>query len=193
MGLLQSKQNYDMNLEFKQSIEKLVNDKVYEYMDANKDGIVTHNEFSKWKIGYKKSMNKIITKLQKENTQKINKIQENFNQTIEAKDAEIKELKNKLKYINHQNDELENNNSQLLKGITDNDNRNIQSIISKTKIAEYVDEILKNDTLNLERVPDWIEKPIYKNVLLIVLHIIDKISKEATVELFGHKMRIVMQ
>jgi len=173
--------------DYQKNVAKLINDKVYEQIDANRDGVLTHDEFSEWKDEYGKNITKMIDNLKEENELRVKK----FDQTIEAKDTEIKDLKNKIKFINEQNEKLE---SQLLQEF-DNpvDNFEIQSVISRTKISKFVDELLRTDTLNLDKIPDWIEKPIYKNVIVIVMHIIDKMAKETSIDLFGHKMRLIMQ
>ena len=181
-------------VDYQKNVAKLINDKVYEQIDANRDGVLTHDEFSEWSDEYGKNITKMIDNLKEENELRVKKLEKNYDQTIEAKDTEIKELKNKIKFIKEQNEKLENNNCQLLQGIENPvDNFEIQSVISRTKISKFVDELLRTDTLNLDKIPDWIEKPIYKNVIVIVMHIIDKMAKETSIDLFGHKMRLIMQ
>jgi len=222
MGTVSSKTNNSLkteqieeicvNTEFNNLLNKIISEKIYEKIDINDDnddgscsgGIVTRDELKKWEINYKNS----ILKLKKKNDRKMKKNEKEFNEIkntvnklnelLIKKDNEILELEKKIKCMQNKKDELEKNNITLLNQLNATDklndinNKMIESVISSTKVDEYVSFLLDNKILNLEYVPDWIEKPIYKNVILIVLNIFDRMAQGATINLLGHRMRVII-
>ena len=105
--------------------------------------------------------NKISNKIS--NQQKIKQ--------LEQENTRLKEqLKNKLNEISpHQSiDELEKQ--------------------SKILISSFVEELLIDKNINIKYVPDYIEKKIYENILIILIHMLDKILKTANIQLLNHKI-----
>lgn len=168
--------------EYRANIDKII----YEKIDQNNDGVVTREEFSEWKNKYKKKMEKLIK--DSENT-----IKDQFRETIVAKDAQIQELKRKLHMSEKAYAELEHQNINLIENTDNISSEDIKSIISKTKIRKYVNEIIENEDINIKGLPDSIEKAIYRNVMHIVLILIDKIAQQATFDVFGHEMRVIIK
>ena len=66
------------------------------------------------------------------------------------------------------------------------------SLVSKALISDYVDEIVANENINIKGLPDVVEKAIYKNVLLLIMVILEKTSKNSQIGLFGHKVHITI-
>jgi hypothetical protein len=214
MGISSSKNNNKLNKEqiqeicinseFNNLINKIICDKIYDKIDDNNDGIITREELNKWTENYKNSILKLKKHNKKEmnkNEQKLNEIKQkvqSLNEVLYIKNNEITELQKKIKCIQAKKEELEKNNIILLNKLDDNtiindiSNNNIQSVISTTKVDEYVSYILENNILNFEYIPDWIERPIYKNTILIILNLFDLMAKGATVNLLGHRFRLIV-
>jgi len=178
---------------YKQDINELIEAKLYEKIDSNNDGVVTHTEFDIWKDEYKQRMNNMIDDVKRESEVKIETIKDQFRENLAAKDAKIKNLENMLNAVKSTNQELEKYNIELIQGMKNPSQcPELKSIISKTKINEYVNEILENEDINISGLPDSIEKAIYKNVIRIILIIMDKMTDKATFDLLGHELRLVI-
>lgn len=178
-GLFSKEDKYE---ELKDEINHLIDDKIYARIDMDQNGIVTHNEFDKWKDEYKKA----VTKIKRENE----KLKKQFHESLAKKDAKIKELNATVDTLMYENERLEKYNAKLIKGVEPSGE--LKSIISKTKINEYVNEILENENINIKGLPDGIERAVYKNVIRIILIVLDKMAKQTEVEVLGHKMRIII-
>ena len=98
---------------------------------------------------------------------------------------QINELLDKCK-------ELENENKKLKNKIEENKKHNNIKIndISEEKINEYIDDILKNDNINVKYLPDSVEKAIYKNIFTIAIHLLDNIMDSTSINLLGHQIKI---
>ena len=67
------------------------------------------------------------------------------------------------------------------------------SKLSKDKIDEFVDELLKNENINLEYVPDSIEKKIYKNVFSMIFSLLIDVSNNTKITFIGHEITITIK
>lgn len=65
-------------------------------------------------------------------------------------------------------------------------------VCSKT-IDAVVDEFLKDNGLNTVFIPDFIEKKLYKNVLVLALSAMNRVLDTAHVEFLGHRIEFVMK
>jgi hypothetical protein len=65
-------------------------------------------------------------------------------------------------------------------------------VCSKT-IDTVVDEFLKDNGLNSAFIPDFIEKKLYKNVLVLALSAMNRVLDTAHVEFLGHRIEFVMK
>jgi hypothetical protein len=60
-------------------------------------------------------------------------------------------------------------------------------------IDAVVDEFLKDNGLNTAFIPDFIEKKLYKNVIVLALSAANRVLDTAHVEFLGHRIEFVMK
>ncbi len=100
-------------------------------------------------------------------------------QKIKKKELERKKIKNKEK-------EKEEKKSKNIE-------KNKLNHISETKIEEFIESVLKNENINIDYLPDVVEKQIYKNVLLLLFNLIDKSVDKLSIQFIGHEIKLVIQ
>lgn len=61
-------------------------------------------------------------------------------------------------------------------------------ICSRKAIEEFVDQLLKDEDINIGLLPDSIEKKIYSNVLKLIVSILDKLLDSCEIRLLNHKI-----
>lgn len=82
----------------------------------------------------------------------------------------------------------------LKKDIIQKDKKDIKiNNINKLKIDEFIEELLKNENINLEYIPDSLEKKIYKNIFYIVFSLLIDITNNTKISLVGHEITIVIK
>ena len=62
--------------------------------------------------------------------------------------------------------------------------------ISYEKIAECVDKLLQDPTINIYYLPDGVERQIYINIIKIMFHSISVFTTNSGFELFGHIFKV---
>jgi len=104
-------------------------------------------------------------------------------------EKKIKKLKNKelekKKRKNKGKRETEENSKQK--------NKNKMNHISEDKIEEFIETVLKNENVNIDYLPDVVEKQIYKNVLLLLFSLMDKTIDKARFQFIGHEIKLTIQ
>lgn len=65
-------------------------------------------------------------------------------------------------------------------------------VCSKT-IDAVVDEFMKDNGLNVTFIPDFIEKRLYRNVLVLALSAANRVLDTAHVEFLGHRVEFIMK
>lgn len=163
-------------------LNKLIKEQVFNIIDENNDNIITKEEFNNWN----KKMHSKIDKIKNKNK----KIISQFEKTLEDKNKEIIELQTYIQTLEKTQEELQEANNILMESKPSNEQ--IKSIISKTKIRQYVKEILKNEKININGIPDKIEEAIYTNVIYIVMQLINNTTKNAELNVINHTFRIVV-
>ena len=171
-------------------------DNLFARLDTNNDNVVTQDELVGWTEQHKRDLDEL--KDQKQTLeQELKSIQESFRENLATKELRIQQLESELSMERLLKDNLEKQNRSLIKMMDEDDDLGFhspiaQSVISSTLISEYVDEILKNENINIDYLPDSVEKAIYKNVLRLILHLIDEVGEKTTLDLFGHKLRVIV-
>jgi hypothetical protein len=67
------------------------------------------------------------------------------------------------------------------------------SKLSKDKIDEFIEELLKNENINLQYLPDSIEKKIYKNVFSMIFSILIDVTNNTKISVIGHEITITIK
>jgi len=170
-------------------------------IDADGDGVITreevhtyvHDEVNKWKTVY---------------DEKLNEWKELYEQKMQVKDETIQELRILLeaRLLEKQQeaeewktsyDDLHLKYSQLLEKFRKKAYKNAEVIrhtssISSEAIEAAVDEILADPNLNLKKVPDWMEKKVYHNLIWITLMVAERIMSSVKIDAVGHEFCLVI-
>ncbi len=64
--------------------------------------------------------------------------------------------------------------------------------ISEEKIDEFVNEILRDQNININYFPDAVERKLYRNVLILVFSLLNKTVDTASIQLIGHEIKFTM-
>jgi hypothetical protein len=62
-------------------------------------------------------------------------------------------------------------------------------VISRVRVEKFVDELLSDPDVNIALVPDSIEKPLYVNAVLIMLHLLQHTLEKSQVVLLDHVIK----
>lgn len=150
-------------------------------IDADGDGVITRNEVH----NYVQQELEILKRAQNE---RMEEWKTTYEKKLSAKEAEIEEWK--VSY-----EELQEKYSELLENVRNEyytPYTSASSTICKSSVEAAVKEILADPNLNLKKVPDWIEKRLYFNVVWVTLLIIQKIIGSVKVDALGHEFNMTM-
>jgi hypothetical protein len=134
------------------------------------------------------------------NKNKSNDSEKNSTQNIEKIDNELTYYKNELEKQKKQNTILENTITQFTEHHDEYDEKlnikkqilkeQFEKTLSKKKILEFVEILLKDKNINIGYLPDYVEKQIYLNIFTILIGIVEHSLKSVKVEIMGHKLDI---
>lgn len=189
MGNLTSKyQNYQI-----EQLEKRLSS--LEKIDLDGDGIVSKKEFEIWKneqkLNLKKYRDNLLHKNEQELVKKNNEISK-LQLEIEALKKTNSNLENK--YNLERNRRITINSTHTTSNIDesniDESSDSIDLLLSETKISEFVDELLTSENINITYLPDWVERKIYINVLILIMGILKKTLHNTSVKFIGHELHL---
>jgi len=110
----------------------------------------------------------IITKITKKATNKINTLQNTYDELFKKHQMYIDKVQ--------QTDNVVDNSSQKIH-------------VSQTAIEKYVDDLLSDPNINIYYLPDSIEKPIYVNTMKMLLSILQKSLNHINIDVVGHELK----
>ena len=141
--------------------------------DLNNDGVITKEEYQQFSA---------MQSLEKD--RKINKLRERL-----AKEED------KVKELHRHYQELQAKHQALLDYLADENKADIaQSTQLSTKaIDAFVDDLLADPKINIYWLHDSIERPLYRNMLIMMLSILQKTLNSASLNVIGHEFRTSMQ
>ena len=141
--------------------------------DNNNDGIVTREEFDNW----------------------VNHFDSNYKDAVEKKEREIITANLKIEDLEHQIESLtdilnkkekkKQNNIIYAKREVPNPN---EDELSEIRINEMVDDLLKDENINIKYFPDWVEKQLYRNVLSLCINLMDSVLDTTNINFMGHQV-----
>nr|QBK92022.1 MAG: hypothetical protein LCPAC304_03690 [Pithovirus LCPAC304] len=67
------------------------------------------------------------------------------------------------------------------------------SAISPEAVEAAVEAILADPDLNLKKVPDWMEKKVYHNLIWITLMVVEKIMGSVRIDALGHEFYLALR
>jgi len=130
-----------------------------EQVDKNNDMKITERELNKW---WEDKMN--------------SEKEKNKNLILELENSK-KQIEDMKKIIN--NIDLSSNTIKK---------DNIKEL-SKIKIEEFVEKLISDEQLNINWLPDYVERQIYFNVFNIIMRLLTDILEDTSLELIGHKIK----
>tara|TARA_Y100000389_G_scaffold114197_1_gene111387 strand:- start:421 stop:888 length:468 start_codon:yes stop_codon:yes gene_type:complete len=130
-----------------------------EQVDKNNDMKITERELNKW---WEDKMN--------------SEKEKNKNLILELENSK-KQIEDMKKIIN--NIDLSSNTIKQ---------DNIKEL-SKIKIEEFVEKLISDEQLNINWLPDYVERQIYFNVFNIIMRLLTDILQDTSLELIGHKIK----
>jgi hypothetical protein len=64
------------------------------------------------------------------------------------------------------------------------------SAVDRERVREIVDKFMQNGSVNSRAVPDFVERAIYENVLVMVLGLLEEVVSGTAVEVLGHRLEM---
>jgi len=69
-----------------------------------------------------------------------------------------------------------------------------KSTISSDKIDKFVDDfLLKNKDINIDYLPDYVEKQIYKNMFIYLMNMTTELIENSKIVFLGHEISITIK
>jgi hypothetical protein len=81
--------------------------------------------------------------------------------------------------------ELKKKNEEKIKS----DNKNV----SEENIKKFIDELLKNEEINMRYLPDSAEKELYVKVFLLFMNVLSESLKKTDINFLNHKLEITIK
>jgi hypothetical protein len=155
-------------------------------LDQNNDGIITKSEFTTWQKDQKNRMVELEEKITKQMENKYSTI-------IAEKDAQITALQTKVDDLTKQLGSSKNMNNILEakflhESSKDPAEQKYIRKLSKNKINEFVTELLSDHSVNINYLPDFVEKQIYKNVFNLLIGLLNKSLSTTSIKFLGHTL-----
>lgn len=155
-------------------------------IDKNIDNQITRDEINEW-------------------VKEQNKIMEDFKQKIRSDLVKERNIENDAKYIEMQKrvTSLEAINLSLEKKLgnisTSLENKQVStsiiqdtigSVLSHEQIDIFVERLLNDVNVNITYLPDFVERQIYRNMITILLGVVQNLSDTTEIKFLGHKMKL---
>lgn len=121
-----------------------------------------------------------------------NKIILEYEQKLLNANNEIRELQKQIDTLKSMNENLKENvpniNQSDFDFISNDCAKAKLKDLSKKRIDSLVNDILKNENINIKYLPDFVEKQIYKNIFTILINLIDKLFDNISINILNHKI-----
>ena len=110
-----------------------------------------------------------------------------YNKLIFDKDTKINDLIKQIESLKSINSGLELKMKNILLD-PENQNTNKFNQLSKAKIDEFVEQLLNDTDVNIKYLPDFVERAIYKNVLNLIMALLNNVFNTVSVKFLGHNL-----
>ena len=156
-----------------------------EGVDKDADGVVSKDEFELWK-----KRQQVDLKAFKQEVIDNEKLK--HEKVLIEKETELKKLKKEIDALKKINEELKREEVEQIR------TRIKDSLISDDKLSEdqiklFVEELLKDQDVNIGVIPDWAERRIYENVFTMLIGLIRKTVDTSSVKFMGHEVGFEMR
>ena len=161
-----------------------------EKLDLNNDGVISKDEFEKWKNNDLVTLKDAIKdEVRQEYEEKLN----DLNSTINDLNKQLTSVKN----VNKELEDTMKDKNALIERMganinTDDDVKELVKMLSKEQINRYVEELLEDEGTNIKYLPDFVERQIYRNIFKLIIKLMNKILGSMSFELVGHKLHMNM-
>lgn len=107
----------------------------------------------------------------------------------------VRELQAEIKSLKEDNDLLRNELKSHLAMKTTKavDDVKQRSVVSSEVVNVFVEQLLSDPTVNVGFVPDMIERPLERKMMLAILGAIGHLLDSASVEVMGHEILLCLQ
>lgn len=165
-------------------------DLIEEKADLNGDGVVTKKELKEYAAGELQLKDSEILNLRCE----LSRLQQEITELKEKKHNRIIKAEREADKWKDAYNELYKRQEELINNIQDGKNKkDPNDMISNQAIEKFVDDMLADPNINIYLLPDSIEKPIYMNILKIMLSVLQKTFNHTNLDLIGHEFKIRMK
>lgn len=148
-------------------------------IDTNRDGNVSKYELQSW----------MATMEAKIETKYLDTLKQRTNELNEAK-KQVNELQKQLDSLLAIQEQLE---AQLRvkqevvpKAVHSEDSAVVN--LSKERINAWVEEMLATKESNIKYLPDFVERQIYRNVLGLMMNLLDRVAESVYIKFLGHQL-----
>ena len=143
---------------------------------------VSKDEFEQWKNEQQLKFNELEEMVEKRVTMKYDKL-------LTEKDILIADLEKQVNSLTNSNATLEGKLLHISSTQTVPEQLKLREL-SRAKVDEFVETLLKDENVNISYLPDWVERKIYKNVLNLILGLLDNTFNSTSVKLLGHLLTV---
>lgn len=102
-------------------------------------------------------------------------------------DNELNELRMENTALRRINEQLEQR--LCSKSVSVKEKESVKSV----DVEQYIDELLQDESINIQYLPDIIERQLYRNVLGLTVNLLRKISQDTSLNVLGHSIRLVFE
>lgn len=118
----------------------------------------------------------------------ISKISDKSSELLAA-NIKIDELNKQIEALKNMNDSLINKDKIIETNTNTNPDQKLKlSDISKPHIDVFVEKLLNDKNVNIKYLPAFVERQIYRNVINILLGLLDNLLSTANVQFIGHEI-----
>lgn len=142
------------------------------------DTSVSKEDFDAWKQEQQIKFNELEEMVEKKAAMKYSKL-------MVEKDTQIADLTKQVNSLKDANSTLEGKLLHISSTQTIPDQLKLREL-SRAKVDEFVEKLLEDDSVNISYLPDWVERKIYKNVLNLILGLLDNTFNTTSIKLLGH-------
>lgn len=104
----------------------------------------------------------------------------------------IHALQNEIQSLKQDNDELRNK-LRSNRDVSKATNVVVKSVVSSTAIDEFVEGLLADPETNVAYVPDMIERPLERKMLLVLMKSVAQLVDSASIKFMGHEIVLEMR
>ena len=154
----------------------------------NNDRYMRKEEFEMWNMRQKNELETFKQTLLKMKEMEYNDKMNDLMKQIETLKTFNLSLEEKIKQTTENKDENnENNEKKETRG------NKILSETSKRRIEEIAERMIQNEAMNIKYLPDFVERQIYKNMLNIVIGLLNEIIEGGKIEILEHEITLKME